>query len=164
LEDDVVGMTTEETSIVKNHQSPRSIIYVIAGVVVIAIFFLALGFIRGIDLRIAAVFALGPATGIIHPCLQYLRQPIGVEISANGIQLTFRKGESESILWKDVIAVRRIPLDLGYRRLEYYRKDGRMNVWALSKEPAEKVKEMWSKLFPEGRDISEDIRTKSPTG
>jgi hypothetical protein len=164
LEDDVVGMTSEETAIVKNIPSNRSVMYVIPLAITFSLIILLLGYFLGESLIEAGIFALIPMLGIIPIFLASRKIPIGIGVSAKGIQLISRKQGKVMMLWKDVISQQPIKLDRGMYKLRGFISDGRPAVVGLSEEPAQKVREMWSRLFPDGRDISEYIHSKFPTG
>jgi hypothetical protein len=86
-----------DAEFVKNAQSPRSIIYVTAILVPGSFIMLLFGYLRGINMLITAVFSVMPLTGIIAPSLEYLRQPIGVAVNADGIRLKYRGDKIETV-------------------------------------------------------------------
>ncbi len=87
----------------------------------------------------------------------------GVRVDTKGVQLISNRDERVMILWKDVISLKPIKLDPGMYKLRGIINDGRPALVSLSEEPTEEVRHMWRKLFPDGRDISEDAHTRFPT-
>ncbi len=149
--------TIGDTVFVKNAQSPRAIIYVTAILVPGSFIMLLFGYLRGINMLIAALFAIMPLTGIILPSLEYFRQPIGVAVNADGIRLKYRGDRIEAVRWKDVIEFKTIPLfPAGFHRLGAYREDGRLRFSALSKEPSDRVWEELSGLWKGSDHLKEE--------
>lgn len=160
----MIRMTSEEPVFVRNVLIYRVVLYVIAVSATFSILILSLGYFLGMNMFIGGFGALLTWMPVLIMFSVARKLPIGFEVNAEGIHVVFRKQRKQLILWKDVISFKLVNIDLDRYVLRFLKDDGRMAWWGLSREPAEKVREMWSKLFPDGRDISEDIHSKFPTG
>lgn len=159
--DDVIRMTSEETAVVKNIPSNRTVLYVIPIAVTSSLIILLLGYFHGESL--IGIFALIPIVGLVLIFLASRNRLGGVRVDAEGIQLVFNMHGSIMMPWKYVTSLEPVKLDPGMYKLKGLTNDRRAAILRLSEEPAEEVRRMWSKLFPDGRDISEDAHTRFPT-
>jgi hypothetical protein len=157
-------MTSEKTVFVRNVLIYRVVVYAVAVSATFSILILSLGYFLGKNMFIGGFGALLAWTPVLVMFLVARKLPIGFEVNAEGIHVVFRKQRKQLILWKDVISFKLVNKDLDRYVLRFLKDDGQMAWWGLSREPAEKVMEMWSKLFPDGRDISDDTHSEFPTG
>jgi hypothetical protein len=95
--------------------------------------------------------------------VQSLKVPIGIEISEKGVEVFFRRKKTLMILWKNVISMKLVNKDLNRYILRATKDDGEVARLGLSEEPAEEVKVMWSRLFPNGRNLSDDAHIRYPS-
>jgi hypothetical protein len=142
-------MTSEKTVFVRNVLIYRVVVYAVAVSATFSILILSLGYFLGKNMFIGGFGALLAWTPVLVMFLVARKLPIGFEVNAEGIHVVFRKQRKQ---------------DLDRYVLRFLKDDGQMAWWGLSREPAEKVMEMWSKLFPDGRDISDDTHSEFPTG
>lgn len=156
-------VTGDSMTLIKNELSYRMVPYIFAVSATFSILILSLGYFLGKSMFIGGFGALLAWTPVLVMFLVARKLPIGFEVNAEGIQVVFRKQRKQLILWKDVISFRLVNKDLDRYVLRFLKHDGRMAWWGLSKEPAEKVREMWSRLFPDGRDISDDVHVRFPS-
>ncbi len=159
------GVVTGEDMTPIDHSGVyRMVAYIFVVSATFSIIIVSVGIFFNKNMMIAGFGVFLASAPFIYVAAVTLSLPSGIEVSREGIQGVFRLKRKYLVRWRDVVSLKsgkRGPHSYVLR----FRKDcGRIAFWGLSDEPAEEVKEMWSRLFPDGRDIDEDVHSISSPG
>ncbi len=102
----------------------------------IAMFVLTTAF--GAELWRVALFSLLPYLLILGGVLGSLIVPIEIGAGPEGVQIVFKSGRKLDLGWEDVISIQPSP-NSDFHHLKYRRKDGGVEVYALTEEAANHV-------------------------